>query len=152
MSKATDVYTALLTRLQAVFPTYNRLTNPYSPDQNSKLILEKAYGIQVGGGVNTNRNVGCKLSVNRSFVVVLTQKFYSLELDRSGKQTGEFALLEAQKLLIDDLESDPALGDSASVVKSGFISDGGISTIFTDKDNFLILGTTLEIEYLDDLN
>lgn len=152
MSKATDIYTALLTRLQALYPTYNRMTNPYAPDQNSKLILEKAYGIQIGGGTNTNRKLSCKLSVNRTFVIVLTQKFYSLELDRSGKQAGELALMEAQKLLIDDIEGDPTLGDSSSVMKSGFISDGGISTIYTDKDNFLVLETTLEIEYLDDLN
>lgn len=152
MSDITDVYTALQTRLAAIYPNHRRLTNPYKIDQNAETNLFLGYGVQVLPGENSKRNISCKISIQRTFLVILVRKFRSLELDRIGKETTEKALLEDQFLLIKDIESDPNLGVPTIVARAEWLNDGGISFVFGDKDSYMKLENTVEVEYFEDLN
>lgn len=152
MSKATDSYEALKDRIETVLPTHNRLIQPYKPEENPEDRIKKGYGIQIGPGENTNRNISCKISIKRDMIVVLTRKWFAKELDRDAKEVTEKALLEDQFLVIADFEADPTLGASGTVVNSAYVSDSGVDFIFTNKDNFIKLETTFSLEYLEDLN
>lgn len=151
MSKITDVYNALKTRIETVLPNNTRMTNPYKPEENMEPILDRAYGIQIGSMINTERRLSCTASIQRTFVVVLTRKYFALELDREQKQIAELQLVEDQFLLIKDFEGEPTLGDSDAVTRSKVASDAGIEFVFNEKDNFFKLEMDVEIEYFEDL-
>lgn len=152
MSNISDAYTALKTRMQAVFPDHRRLSNPYEPAQNNERDLIKGWGMRLEGGSNPQLTQSCLMSVSRSITVILTRKFYSLELIRGGKEDAELELLEDHFLLLQDVEGDPTLNESDAVSQFDYISDGGIEFVFGDKDNFLKIESTFNLIYFENLN
>lgn len=151
MTIASDVYTDFLARIEAVLPTHKRLPKPYRIEENSEQFLDQGFAIQIGPGVNTQRLLSCQVSIRREFIVILTRKFIASELSRLPKQVVELNLLEDQRLITRDLESDPTLG-STNVANSGYVSDTGVSFVFTERENVLRLNSVFFCEYLEDLN
>lgn len=151
MSKATDVYDALAARLTAVFPSHTRLVNPYDIIENNKQDLEAGLGLQIGPGVNTKRLLSCQLSVARDFIVKFTRIVRANQFDITSRVATEKQLFEDQKLLIDDVEGSPRLGDPTAVTLSAFESDSGLEFIFADSNAFIKLDTIIRVEYIDSL-
>jgi len=150
MSLISTGYDALLSRLDALFPPtdgWNRLPNPYKPEENSELFLTQGYGIAMGPGNNTNRQVNCKFSVVRQMTVVLTRKYEALENDADAKASTEKQLFEDQYILINDLEQDISINGQTMYTR--FVADGGIEYVRSDTDRFLILRTQYDLEYLE---
>ena len=151
MSQITVAYDAFLARIETVLGTvaggYFRLPNVYKPEENSERFLDLGYGVALLSGQNTNRNVNCKFSVERTFQVVLTRKFYALEADPTGKADAEKALFEDQYKLINDFEQDISINGAAMYTR--YVSDGGIEYVSGEKDNYLMLRTEFAVEYLE---
>lgn len=152
MSNISDAYDALVTRLETILPSHNRLPNPYKPDENADEQLKLAWGVQVSTGNNSERNISCKLSIERSIIVVLTRRFFAPDLVEDRMEVPEKALLEDQFLVIDDFEKDPTLNDSTAICKMRYDSDSGIEYVKSDEDNFIKIESTFLIEYFEDLN
>lgn len=152
MSKISDVYDALVTRVSAVLPDHKRLSDPNNPEANPERDLRKGWGIAFGPAENTFGTLTNFLSVRRDFVIINTRKVEKRDTDTTGRATIEKQLFEDQKLVIADVEAEPTLGDSNAVCKADYSADSGIQFVHADKDNFLKLETVIQIEYREDLN
>lgn len=152
MSKITTAYDALKARVVALLPTHLALTNPYAPEQNTEMALKIGYGIRVAAGENSKRNLSCVLSVNRGMEIVLTRKYYGSELNRDAKEAAEKALLEDQFLLIKDVEKDPTLALSGTLCKFEYVGDTGIEFVFNEDKPFLMIVSSFNMEYFENLN
>lgn len=150
MSNISSSYDALKARLVAVLPNHAILTNPYAPSENSESALKQGQGIRLGAATNSHRAFKL-LSVQRTVDVVITRRFYASEMNRTGKETAEKALLEDQFLMLQDIESNPTLGVSSAVTAFGYESDAGIEYVFSDDKPFLMIVTTFLLEYLESL-
>lgn len=154
MSKVSTTYEAFVTRVETILSTHIELPNPYQIEQNDELALNQGWGVVWGPGQNSQRNLSCNLSVNRDIILVLTRQFITNELSHDHQESVEKLLMEDQYLMIKDIETDPKMG-STDVLKSDYLSDSGIQIISFDdpqKNNFLLLETTFQVEYLQDLN
>ena len=152
MSKATDVFDALVARLAAVLPAHKRIENPYVIENNSERVLNKGQGVAFGPAENTQRRLTNQLSVARDFLVTITRKTIKKKTDSSGRAEDIQLLFEDQKLVLDDIEKNTTLLDSTlSVAKSDYISDNGLEFIFTEKDNFIKIESVIRVEYIEDL-
>jgi hypothetical protein len=151
MSNISTIFDTFKSKLQTWLPSHVQLTNPYAIDQNTEMALSQGFGIRWGGGGNTNRLVGCQMSVQRTMTVIITRQFYANDLNVVGKETTEKYLMEDEYTIIKNIESDVDLG-SSSLAKILFVSDNGIEFVFTEKDNYLKLEITFELEYFENLN
>lgn len=150
MSKISDAYDAIVLQVQNLLPSHVRLSNPYAINENTESALRQGWGIALLSGTNTERNIGCKLSVSRQFSVVLTRKMYANELNVEGKASTEKQLFEDQFTLIQAFESDPTLG-LTDIAALKWESDNGLEFVFGEKDNFLQLNSTFTVEYFEQL-
>jgi len=155
MSNISTAFDQIKLRMQTLFPSgdgWVQMANPYEPEQNTLAVMNKGWGIALGPGTNTNRNLSCKLSVQRSISVTIMRRRYANELDIDPKETAEKALLEDQYILIKDFEKTPALNNSTSgITRFQFASDAGIENVFAGEEAFIKLVTTYELEYFEHL-
>lgn len=151
MSVVTDVYDTIHARLPTLFPSHLRLSNPYAPEENPESVIKQAYGLKVGAATNTNRNVGCKISISREYSVVFTRKYYANELDASAKASTEKLLLEDARLVENDVEQNVFLIGVANNPNIKFISDTGIEFVFAENKPFYKIEVLLLVEYFETL-
>lgn len=149
MSNFSDLYDAIVTRIETVLPNHTRLPNPYKVDENTELFLRQGWGVALTSGTNPNRNLSCRISTLRSFDIIITRKFYSIEAGVTNKQSTEKELIEDQLLVIRDFCNNTSLPSALGVVN--FESDGGIEYVFSEKDNFLVLRSVFGVEYFDNV-
>ena len=149
MSKVTTVYNALQALIEANLTSYSKIPNPYVVDDNVALLLTKGYGIGYGAGENTERQVGCFLSINRLFTVVLVNQVTVTENNLTGISSLEKALMEDAVTLLDALEQDADLQGNS--IKAVYRSDSGIGFIDSELGKYLLLEIEVGIEYLENL-
>ena len=145
MSKITTIYNAITTKLQTTLPTFQRIANPYTIDENTAILMKRAYGLAIGEGTNTARYVGCLTTWERSFTIGLVTQVVTTENDATGRANIEKEILEAHKSLLTAFEVDPTLG--AVCIKAVIESDGGINYIDGARSKFLAVELTLRVEY-----
>jgi hypothetical protein len=150
MSTISTIEDALITRLQALFPNHQRLTNSYSVGENNDRVLRQAWGLALGEGSSPRELLSKQLSILREVRVVLTRKAYAKETDVTGKVSAEKSLLEDQFLVIKDFDTNTTLNGTASLTK--YISDSGITFVSGEREQFLSLETHFSVEYFEDLN
>lgn len=144
MSNFSNLYDAIVDRIEAVLPNHTRLTNPYAVEQNPEGLLRQGWGLGLGAGSNTNRELSCRISIARDFNIVLSRKFYAKESDVENKAAVEKDLFEDLILLVRDFCDNSALPGALGIVS--YTSDGGIEQVFGEKDNYLVLRTTFSVE------
>jgi hypothetical protein len=152
MSLLTDIIDAIDARLLVVFPNHNILSDPYTIQNNTELALKQAYGLAIGSGLNTNRQVGCDIvTVKRDLVVTLTENFITRELDQTTKEATVKSLIEDQLLLIKEFEKDPTIQYSLSnrVTNFLYVSDGGVQPIFSGRGDYLMIQSTFSLEFFE---
>lgn len=147
MTKISDIYDAIVLKIETALPTYARLPNPYDIEDNSAVILRKAYGIAIGGGVNTERFVGCLTTWSRDFTVGLVTQVVNLQNDALNRALIEKALLDAHRSLLLAFETDPSLGGIA--IKCVVVDDTGISYLAGERGKFVAIELGLSVEYME---
>jgi len=145
MSKISDIYDAIITKIGATLPTFQRVPNPYSLDENTAILLRKAFGLAIGAGANTERWVGCVATWSREFTIGLVTQVVNTENDTLGRAQVEVDLLDAHRALLLAIEADPSLG--GLVIKAVITSDGGIEYIQGAQAKYLALEISLAVEY-----
>lgn len=150
MSTISDIYNEVKSRVSAKLPTHKLLPDPYIVESNPETFLEKGYSIAIKDAQNTNKQLGCKISVQRNIEIVITRKFFSTDLNRDHLETREKDLLEDHALVIKDIEKDPSLGIAETPMFT-YVSDNGIETVFDDKSNFIKIVSTFSVEYFESL-
>ena len=150
MSKITTISDNIRLRVATILSDHKKLPNNRLIEENDNLFLSKGYAISLGAGNNTNRLMACKLSIQRSAIITITRAHFGVDRDTTVRDTLEKNLLEDQFLIIKDLEKDPDLdGDTARFV---YLGDNGIEEVFVEQGHFLMVQSTFDFEYLEDLS
>lgn len=150
-NKILQIYDEVVDLLEATLGTqYKRLPNPYAVDQNTYLHLNNGYGLAVGPGVDTQRYVGCLITWERVYSIILVRRMVTTQ-----NNIGSRELIE--KDLLDDLDSlrkaiylNSTLGGLA--IKSTVLDDQGVAFIDADRLKFISLEASLFVEYQEDPN
>lgn len=156
MSAISTAYDNILIVIETNFPNHIELINPYFPELNDDLTYDAAWGMALSDGLNTNRVVGCEMSMQRSFIVTLTRKIFAGSLNRtsgtvSERRATEKQLLEDQIILIKDFERNPLTSDANPIIGCIFEADGGLEFIKTERSDLIMLKSIFRIEYFETL-
>lgn len=144
MSKISDAYSAILTRVIAIFPNKVRFPNPYDVQANNSASLRDSWGLKIDSGSLVNLQF-CDLSFNRAFTVVLTREIINLEQDYSALDTASKALLDDCLTLQQELYKTSELGIEAKIQIIDLGSASGIETFFADKYNYVKMEISFNI-------
>ncbi len=141
-----DGYLRLIEVVRETFPANERheLKNPYILDDNPETILATAWGVAALPSTNLERTASCIYTLARDVEIVLTNVVYGTEMDVAKRQAVEAKLIDDQIRLIKAIDQDTALNDL--LAKNKFIGDNGIEFVFTEKNNYLAIVSTWNIE------
>lgn len=145
MTAISDIYDAIITIVETELPAFQRVPNPYSLDENTAILLRKAFGLAIGPGTNTERYVGCIATWQREFTIGLVTQVVNTENDTLGRASVEVDLVEAHRLLLLTFETNPSLGGKC--IKAVITGDGGIDYITGSQSKYLALEINLSVEY-----
>lgn len=153
MSKISDVYDALVLRLDTLFTSgagYVRLPNPYEVEQNPAIYLRQGYGLAVGPGTNQNGSQCGLVRIRRIFSVIVSRKIDATELGVTDKDSGHKQLLEDMRTVLADFEKNVALSnDIANVI---FASDSGINFVNGEDENYAYSEMQFAVDYFENIN
>jgi hypothetical protein len=149
MSKISTIMDNFRARMAAVLADHKELSYPRSLFNNNELFLTKGQGCYLGPGINTQRNLSCRLSKQINMTVVITRANRGHDRDIETRILAEKNLLEDQLLIIKDIEKDSSLDSVAARVV--YQSDNGIDEVFVNEKDFLFIQTNFLIEYFEDL-
>lgn len=148
-TRISDIYDKCVDIIEATLPSYLRVPNPYDVTANTNLHNRLGFGIRVGPGNDTQRYVGCLITWERVFSVILIQQVIATQNDTSRKEAIDKTLLDDHDKLRKAFYLNSSLDQLA--IKSSVPSDGGIE--FADgAQKFLFLQMDLLVEYQEDPN
>jgi len=157
MSNISTAYDEIRDLLIATLPNHKELINPYVVELNDEITLTKAFGLAFGEGLNTELQLACRLSISRNMRIILTKKIFAGNLMRSAdgskvRRDTEKELFEDQYLVIKALEESPTITDSGVITDCKFTSDNGLEFVRIDKIDHIMLTSTFELKYFENLN
>ena len=151
MSAISSIYDSIVSLLDTTYASgYTKLKNPYEIEENDNKSLNRGYGLRISPGDNSNRQISCHLSMRRDITFFNTIVNRGTERDDTIRETAEKNLLEDHFKLIEALENDPTINTLCA--KMVYVSDNGIEQIYGEANNYLMIETTYEIEYLENLS
>ena len=152
MSQVSTAFDLMIARLRTLFPDnegYFQLTNPYDIADNNVQFLRQGYGLAMGPGTNSNRELSCKMSLVREFRVVLSRSLDALEFGIDNKDASAKLLLEDAFDVVKTFEKEFRLDDD--FFNTAFISDSGVQPLAVDDFSVIYLELTFNVELFDTL-
>lgn len=149
MTKISSIIDELGTFVGGLLPSKTRLPNPYDILENPEILLRNGYGIALADGANSNRLVSCKLSVQRTFTIILTKQITTTENNVTQLLDIEKSLYEEHYTLIKAVEEPITLGGNAAQVR--FTDDPGTAFVSAERGKYYILSPNVLVEYLEDI-
>jgi hypothetical protein len=144
-TKIADIYDSIVTKLETILPSFQRVPNPYALDENTAILLRKAFGLAIGPGTNTERYVGCIATWERDYTIGLVTQVVNTENDTLGRAMVEKDIIDAHREILLAFETDSTL--SGQCIKAVITDDGGINYIQGAESKYLALEITLRVEY-----
>ena len=144
-TKIEDIYDAIVTTIEGELTTYRRLPNPYAPETSTFLQLQQGYGLAVGPGRDTERYVGCLVTWERVFTILLVNQITATQNNIDSRVIIEKDLLIAHDLLRKAFYNNSTLGGEA--IKTTVSDDGGFQFLDAERLKFLTLEINLITEY-----
>ena len=149
MSGVSDVFDAYVSVISTALPVYSRIPNPYLPEENTELLLRKAFGVAFGPSLNSERFVSCNRETElRTFDIILINQVLTTDDNTSARETQEKSLMEDLFLIKKAVVKDGDL-QGAEAVKSKFLSDDGITFLEAERHKYYFLQAQFESEYFD---
>lgn len=145
MTKIADIYDAIINKLSTELPAFQRVPNPYALDENTAILLRKAFGLAIGAGLNTERYVGCIATWERSYTIGLVTQVVNTENDTIGRASVEKDIVDAHRAILLAFESNSTL--DGECIKAVVSDDTGINYIQGAQSKYLALEITLRVEY-----
>lgn len=147
MSKISNIYDRIETIVEATLTDYRKIPNPYVAEENSETLLTKGYGISIGEGINTNRQICGKKSYSRSFVIPLINLVASTDHDVDRHAAIEKQVMEDHFSLWGAFELDSDLDGHAA--KAITVSDGGLLFLEGERLKYLLMELIIGVEYFE---
>jgi len=153
MSSISTIYDNLLSLVSTAIggsgEGYIELPNPYNLADNNQLFLKKGYGVAIGPGVGLELHVGCRISYERIFTVVLTKEMATTDHNITARTSFNKELIEDFVLVRRALEDDPTL--SQACIKTQYTADSGLEFTATDTQRFISVSIDVIIQYEENL-
>lgn len=156
MSAISTAYDQFYTVVTGILPNHVELLNAYVPELNDDLTFAAGFGIAMGGGKNTNREICNFLSIERELIVTITRRVYKGDLMRtsdavSARRTAEKQLFEDQKLVIEAIMESANLSSTSPVANTVYAEDSGLEFVRTENVELLMVKTVFKLEYIENL-
>jgi hypothetical protein len=140
----TQIYDAIVSRIETLFPNHRRLSDPYDLENNPDNLLKQGWGLAAGpGGDNTERYVSCTESLSVNMTVPFTRAAFSRELDSSTKAAADKLLLEDMQVLADDVLKNN-LNIQGPLIN--FVGFDGIDSVRADERRYVQIGCNITVE------
>jgi len=149
MSKISDIYDALDSLISTALPAYTKLPNAYDLEENPELFLKRGYGIAIGSGENTKRELGCRLSYLRQFTIGLIKQITTTDTNTAARVALEKAIIEDHYLVLKALENDVDLNETSNITI--LPNDNGIEYLEGETNKYFLVTITVTSEYSENL-
>lgn len=147
MTMISDIYDAVLSVVETTLPNYDLLANPYIPEENANNLFDKAFGIAFGPGINENRIVCPKVSLNRTLEIILINKVTSSESNTNFLGQQQKDIFEDLFAIIKAVCNDGTINEITS--KFDYSSDAGLEFIDAVSGKYYLLSATFPFLYFE---
>lgn len=121
---------------------YLRIPNPYSAGDNNQLILNRGYGVAIGGAQRVDMEL-CKMAMERTFNIVLVRVAAASEHDVTTRDAIEIGLLEDVQSIRNDIELDSTL--SGQAIRTDYVGDSGIEFLINQDSGFKYFSISISV-------
>ena len=149
MTKITSVYSTCIDILEALFPTKDRIPNPYSLSDNDNPHLRNAWGLKHNGSDRQPYEL-CNRRVKSNWSVILTKEFLKLDTHETIFDDLTLALLEDAEAVQEKFYERNNLNDP-NVISVNVTSISPLNTVFGDKFSYLSVECLIEIDYFENI-
>jgi hypothetical protein len=149
MTKATDIFDALVTKVSTTLPTYTQLPESYVIEENPEQFMNKGFAVAFQSETNDEYHATNLLNLDREFSVILVNKIAATINNRTLKSTLEKALVDDGYALVKACYNDLTLGQVATVVS--YVGSTGIEyvTAANGTERFISVILTFSVKYQD---
>jgi hypothetical protein len=138
------VYDAIINKAGTLFPSKQRLHNPYELSDNPELIMKDSWGLKVGSAERIDIEF-CNLSVKREYVFILVRQFATVGNKEEAFDTVSKATLEDQQTFMNSFYSPSEIGLPSSIDQIEISNIGGIEFNTADQKKYLFCELTFNI-------
>ena len=149
MSKMTDIHNAIIAKVEATLTGYKHIPNPYDANDNPELYLKKGFGVAIGPAFKIPRNIGCKRSIERSFVVILVKQVTASDTNSTLRANIGLDLMEDQFSLFKAFELEDNIGGTGAATQ--VIGDSGLDYIDGERQRFFLTEMEISTEYFEEI-
>jgi hypothetical protein len=150
MSAISTIYNEIHALMGTLYPDKRELVDNIDISNNDEISLRDGYGIYIGSAINSQRKVGCSLSIERSFDIIFTRVIKGSHKNKTALETAEKAILEDAYTIINRLENDD--DDISAAAKCYYVSDNGMQRVIAGQYNLITMELTFSVEYFENLS
>jgi hypothetical protein len=146
MSNISLIYDAIDAALATALPSHGEIINPYQPETDSNLTLDRAYSFAVLDGSNLlgNPNSGVD-QIERSFQVIITRRKFGTKADIAERKSTEKELLEDVQKVIQEIKESKSLQQTGVSLEARYSSDPGFEFLRAEQNRNDIFAIRLSI-------
>lgn len=144
------IFDAMDTLISTELTDYARIPNAYDMESNANLFVLKGYAIGLGAATNTERQLSCQLSLNRTFNILLTNQVTANYTDFDAFNDVAKTLFEDQYKIIKAIEKSPTINSGQVFAK--FVGDGGLEFLVAGQAKYFMVEMQFDCEYFENLN
>lgn len=149
MSSISTIFDNFTTLCETALSSYTRIPNPYLLEETNQLYLNKGLAIGFGPGVRDDLHLGCKISYQREFSVVLFNLVTTTDHNTTARVVLEKALLEDFITLREAVANDYTL--SQSCIKIEYTDDSGIAFDSAETLKFMSMQINFNCVYEENI-
>lgn len=149
MSKVSDIYDSILSKLDEIFPStsYTRIPNAYDLLDNPIQFLNSGYALRYDGQGRLPFEL-CNRRESQTFTVIITARFDRIETRQNAIDNPVKALLESAKLFKDAFYATDHIG-SVDIMKLDSVSTSGLEALSGDAFKILKIECQITIDYFE---
>jgi hypothetical protein len=144
MSKISTVYTAIIDKMEALYPTKIRLHNPYELTENAEMVCKNSWGIAVEDASREDLEY-CNLSILRTFKAIFLRQFVTLSSKEDGFDAITALLLEDQQTFLNAFYSPDEIGQQGIIERIDFTTISGVNQLVSGEKKYLFSEVTFNI-------
>jgi len=144
MSKISDVYTAIIAKMEVLYPSKIRLHNPYELIENAAMVCKDSWGLAVEDASREDLEY-CNLSISRTFKVIFLRQFVTLSSKEDGFDAITALLLEDQQTFLNAFYSPDKLDQQSIIEKIDFTAISGVNQLVSGEKKYLFSEVTFNI-------
>ena len=144
MSKISTVYTALIDKMEALYPSKIRLHNPYELTENAEMVCKNSWGIGVEDASREDLEY-CNLSITRAFKATFLRQFVTLTSKEDGFDAITALLLEDQQTFLNAFYSPDEIGQQGIIERIDFTTISGVNQLVSGEKKYLFSEVTFNI-------